>query len=253
MLPEPRIDENHILINVRHLTRGIITRAFRPDCKVSSVYDWIGSLDDSPLYFALLSPTSQILQDECVKDIGKRYTLCMSERDYAIVPDEVEDPLSSMSTTPNQEEILFNADFLPDQLLSNDPELSPSSRETHQHLDCLQRKRERLVERLQAGGIVLIDKSNIVTEVMSLYRNEDIVDQSLSVSFDEDQATGDGLIKEMFSLFWDAFLASNGEGSSHFTFSLQPGMALEEYVILGRIISHQFLLCGTIPVQVTTL
>ena len=36
--PEPQIDENHILINVRHLTRGIITRAFRPDCKVSLVY-----------------------------------------------------------------------------------------------------------------------------------------------------------------------------------------------------------------------
>ena len=129
--PEPEIDENHILINVRHLTRGIITRAFRPDCKVSSVYDWIGSLDDSPLYFALLSPTSQILlQDECVKDIGKQYTLCMSERDYAVVPDEGEDILSSISTTSNQEQILFNADFPPNQLLSDDPELSPSSRET---------------------------------------------------------------------------------------------------------------------------
>jgi hypothetical protein len=250
--PEPEIDENHVLINVRHLTRGIITRAFRPDCKVSSVYDWIGSLEDSPLYFALLSPTTQILLgDEYVQDIGKRYTLCMSERDYTIVPDEAEDILSSPSTTLNQEDILFNADFPPDQLLSDDPEISPKNRETLRHLDCLQEKRQRLVERLQAGGIVLIDKSNIVAEVMDLYRNEDIVDQSLSVSFDEDQATGDGLIKEMFSVFWDAFLASNGEGSSHFTFSLQPGMALEEYVILGRIISHQFLLCGTIPVQVT--
>jgi hypothetical protein len=68
---------------------------------------------------------------------------------------------------------------------------------------------------------------------MDLYRNEDIVNQSLSVSFHEDQAIEDGLIKDIFSVFWDAFLAGNGEVPSHFTFSRQPGMALEEYVILG--------------------
>ena len=66
----------------------------------------------------------------------------MLKCDYAVVPDKVEDILSSISTTSNQEEILFNADFPPNPLLSNDPELLPLSRETHQHLDCPQGKRE---------------------------------------------------------------------------------------------------------------
>ncbi len=251
--PEPEIEVDHVLINVRHLSRGIITRGFTPDSKVSSVYDWIGSLNNSPLYFALLSPTLQILLgNECVQEFGKQYTLCMCEHHYPVLPDEVDDMLSSEGTIQSQsDEILLNAGYPPDQLLSDDPELAPNSRESLRHFDCLQEKRQKLVEKLQAGEFVIIDKSNIVAEVMNLYRNEGTVDRHIIVSFEEDQATGDGLIREMFSLFWETFLANNGEGLNHYTFILQPGTLLEEYVILGRIISHQFLLCGTIPVQVT--
>ncbi len=74
--PEPQIEEDHVLVNVRHVVLGIITRAFEPESKMFAVYNWIGSLDESPRYFALLSPTSECLAGEqYIKDVGKRFTL----------------------------------------------------------------------------------------------------------------------------------------------------------------------------------
>ena len=50
---EPQIDEDHIVVCVRHPDLGTITRAFPPNCQMDAVYNWTGSLQTDPQHFAL--------------------------------------------------------------------------------------------------------------------------------------------------------------------------------------------------------
>ena len=55
---EPHIEEDHVVVCVRHLRGGIVTRAFYPNSVMQVVYDWIGSLQSDPPHFALFAMTS---------------------------------------------------------------------------------------------------------------------------------------------------------------------------------------------------
>ena len=48
---EPCASEPHYIVSVRHLSLGVLTRMFSQDDCAYSIYDWIGSLEDSPLHF----------------------------------------------------------------------------------------------------------------------------------------------------------------------------------------------------------
>ena len=50
---EPGLDEEHVTVSVRHVSIGIQTRRFKSDCKISSIYDWVGSLSFRPTNFIL--------------------------------------------------------------------------------------------------------------------------------------------------------------------------------------------------------
>ena len=41
---DPHIEEDHVVVSVRHLGGGIVTLAFFPNSVMQAVYDWIGSL-----------------------------------------------------------------------------------------------------------------------------------------------------------------------------------------------------------------
>ena len=50
--PEPSIlEEIYLTIAVRHVNKGIITRFFPTNSKVSNVYHWVGSVLIHPIYF----------------------------------------------------------------------------------------------------------------------------------------------------------------------------------------------------------
>ena len=51
-------------------------------------------------------------------------------------------------------------------------------------------------------------------------------------------------------LLLDSFLARFCEGNKQFVFVPRPSLTDEDYVAVGRIITHQFVLTGTFPVQV---
>jgi hypothetical protein len=57
VLEEPHIEEDHVVVCVRHLRGGIVTRAFYPTAVMQVVYDWIGSLQLDPPHFALFAMT----------------------------------------------------------------------------------------------------------------------------------------------------------------------------------------------------
>ena len=57
-------------------------------------------------------------------------------------------------------------------------------------------------------------------------------------------------MRELFSTFWDCFLARFCEGNKQFAFVPRPSLTDEDYLALGRIITHQFVLTGTFPVEI---
>lgn len=50
-------------------------------------------------------------------------------------------------------------------------------------------------------------------------------------------------------MFWEELLSNNGEGAEHYTLALQSSYSDSVYEALGRLIEHQFMMCGTLPLQ----
>ena len=42
LLQEPDGTEDHVVVSVRHITQGVVTRAFYPTSSLMQLYDWVG-------------------------------------------------------------------------------------------------------------------------------------------------------------------------------------------------------------------
>ena len=51
--PEPSIDEDHVVVTVRHPSLGTKIRLFNSACKMIQVYHWVGSLENEPEFYEL--------------------------------------------------------------------------------------------------------------------------------------------------------------------------------------------------------
>ena len=67
-----------VLIQVRHVTLGVIKRNFSSNDKMLSVYDWVGSLSLLPPYFELSDFRGQVLRPEQSVAEGDKSTLNIS-------------------------------------------------------------------------------------------------------------------------------------------------------------------------------
>lgn len=101
----------------------------------------------------------------------------------------------------------------------------------------------------QPEKIITISRHKTVAELLTFYEDPQVLHHNLAVCFDEDSGMGDGVVREMFSVFWDKFVMLNCEGSSQFTLSVSPAMQPKDYVTVGRILTHGFVLCDSFPVQ----
>ena len=54
----------------------------------------------------------------------------------------------------------------------------------------------------------------------------------------------------MYALFWDTLLSENAEGDSEFTVPVVLSLTTDDYVNLGKILTHQFVQFGTFPVRI---
>ena len=114
--------------------------------------------------------------------------------------------------------------------------------ESYRELDA-KRKAERT--KLKETYISL-SRNEIVGELLKLYKDDEILTKKILPSFEEENASGDGVLREVYSLFWQNFVSDNCFGSSQFAVRIVPQVS-NKYVALGRIITHQFLECGTFP------
>lgn len=82
--PEPLEGEcNSVLISVRHLTLGIIKRKFKESDPMAVVYDWVGSLNESPENFTLSGCYLPELKPSSPVKIANKVLLNMAESDSA--------------------------------------------------------------------------------------------------------------------------------------------------------------------------
>ena len=54
LIPELDLLEDHVVVSVRHTTRGIVRGLFLAEHTMNVVYDWIGSLQEFSMYFNLI-------------------------------------------------------------------------------------------------------------------------------------------------------------------------------------------------------
>ena len=62
LIPEPGLLEDHVVVSVRYTTRGIVWWLFLAEHTINVVYDWIGSLQELPMYFNLINFKGDILK-----------------------------------------------------------------------------------------------------------------------------------------------------------------------------------------------
>ena len=92
----------------------------------------------------------------------------------------------------------------------------------------LQARRQEEEEKLDTNKLhIIVDKSNVVNQLLEMYREDDAVSTSkLIVSFEGEESSGEGLLRKPYSLFWESFISQNCDGSP---FSRSE----KEWVILG--------------------
>ena len=114
----------------------------------------------------------------------------------------------------------------------------------------LQKKRKKALDALEGNVSIIVNKENIVHDLTSVYKDPSILDKNVSAVIEGAEATGDGVLQEIYSLFWTAFL-SQSDGDSKHTIPVLPDLNQEDYVSIGRILTHQYVLCGVFPVKVS--
>ena len=251
--PEPT--ENGVIVSVRHVDLGVLTRSFPSSATMSAVYDWIGSLSLTPKHFRLTKmPNFTLYADESVS-VADRELLSMLEEHFPLPLALDENEVTFFGGESAEPKTSADATLLdvspkpPEVLLVSDEETQTTATSTHESYARLEERRMQELSALEhKEKTVTISRHNI-TELMRVYEDPEVSKQKLVVLFDEDSGSGDGVVREMFSLFWERFVLLNCEGSSQFTISVSPAMRPDDYATVGRILTHGFLLCGSFPLQ----
>lgn len=116
----------------------------------------------------------------------------------------------------------------------------------------MKERRQRECDTLGDVKNVCVSKENIVKKMIELYKDETVTKSELVMQFaDEEYTVGSRVLREAYSLFWDNILANNTTGETEFTIPLTPHLNADDYISIGRIITHQFVQCSTFPVRLS--
>ena len=268
---EPSGNDPRVMVCVRHNILGVVTRPFDPNGTISGIYDWVGSLSPTPEHFRLTTfPCSTLYPEDRIVTV-KNTIINMTAAEEPIPLSRDDNDVHFLDgrgfegarddTLPDVEADIFQLSPSPDNPQSssevepvcNSPPVQLLQGESNSDsgtIQSLENKRMTHVYGLLPGRIVLLDRHDVVNELLALYKDDGILCTKLSLSFLDETALGDGVLREVFSTFWDSFLARFCEGNKQFVFTPRPSLTDEDYVAVGRIITHQFVLTGTFPVQV---
>ena len=123
---EPNIEEEHVVVLVRHLMLGTISIMFPQNSTMNQVYDWVGSLNLIPEHFRLVYPVSrEILLPEMAVIECANCVLNMSECEEPISLVHDDSRISAIGFAENEdlsaENVISNiSESLPDQIMEED-------------------------------------------------------------------------------------------------------------------------------------
>lgn len=120
--PEPNIEEDHVVVLVRHITRGVVSRMFFKNATLAQVYDWVGSIQIVPEYFRLTTPISGklLLPENPITEAAKCVlNMCETEDALSLVHDDSEINAIGYAQTVFGDNI---SEHFPDNFMEEDEE-----------------------------------------------------------------------------------------------------------------------------------
>ena len=238
VLPEPSLSEPHVVISVRNpCTCKTEVRLFKENSYFTEVYDWIGSL--SPVeFFNIVDYTTVITPDKKV---------------YSAVFNMLETN-APLPMTP-EGTVAFTGYRLADQSAVNEiGELSHiqsvedcGKDHTSHCYNLLQQERIQEYEKLKPLIYATVSRENIYHDMINLYKKRNTTTHQLQLSFDNEEASGDGVTRDAFSAFF-ASVYSKMDGSNERV----PRTIVDDddLVAVGKAITHAFILCNIFPFEI---
>ena len=85
VLPESLETDVHIVISIRHPLLGTLRRRFNSDSLFFGVYDWAGSLSQTPKYFGLFHPSREMMLPSTPIKHSGQVVFSMEDRDTPVI------------------------------------------------------------------------------------------------------------------------------------------------------------------------
>ena len=264
LITVPDLLEDHVVVSVRHTTRGIVRRLFLAEHTMNVVYDWIGSLQELPMYFNLDFKGDILKPFESVGDV--KSFLNMAECDNP--PSLEEDEEITMSGFSASESILVKDSaydigneetqrFLT-QLMNQELD-RPSDSPVLSSLKCscdtesmIKTYVKNLEERCTAAACILCHRDTVKFWDLVFRQNIDLSTNEIKVIWaGEAGADGGGLYREFLLFAVENFvnLSTQLFGASRYAFfsSFPAHISAKRYIPLGQICARSILHIGRGP------
>ena len=216
---EPDLTSPHEYISVRHINLGTKSRLFSSSSLFSVVYDWIGSLSNSPEFFQIKDHKGITVQPDSII-ISGTYNMVRTETAPLLISDG---------------EISF-------QGFGNYEEEDPNLHYT-KLINLVSEEKKKLVRH----QTFTVNRDNIYESMISLYKKRNVRNTNINLRFEGEDAVGDGVTRDAFSEFhqgvYDRFEGEFQKIPSNFN-------DIDELKIVGEIITHGFILSGIFPLQI---
>ena len=97
-----------------------------------------------------------------------------------------------------------------------------------------------------------IERMNVYEDVLDLYQEGSIVGECpIFIDFKGELAIDEGGVqRDMYSAFWEQAYKKLFEGATVLTPMIHPQMDMSVFPILGRILSHGYLVAGILPTRI---
>ena len=100
-----------------------------------------------------------------------------------------------------------------------------------------------------------IDRSNVYEDVLNLYKANEIINEcpilSIFIKYVGEKAVDDGGVqRDMLSSFWEQTYRKLFEGATLLTPMVHPQIDRKIFPVIGRILSHGYLVAGILPVRI---
>lgn len=118
----------------------------------------------------------------------------------------------------------------PPQLLEDDPEVSTSEQVNIQILKGLNAKCRSVKEQFENEQEMVreVSRHNCVKDMLTHFRQQSVADSKICLSVKGQHAVANGVLREVYSVFWDSSVSSYCKGSSHFTFPVTAAKSQDD-------------------------